>query len=53
MQKNSTQIKSSETEQIFIIAKPKKSTVNFLKQFARAYSFNSLLTPGLENFIAN
>lgn len=53
MQKNSTQIKRPESDQIYIIAKPKKSTVNFLKQFARAYSFNALLTPGLEHFMAN
>ena len=32
---------------------PKRSTVNFLKQFARAYSYNEELPRGLESMILN
>ena len=32
---------------------PKPSTIDFIKQFARAYSFNALLPAALGTFIAN
>ena len=32
---------------------PKLSTINFLKQFARAYTPSGINEPGLEGFIAN
>lgn len=36
-----------------INAKPKASTIEFLKQFARAYTFEPALKGNLCNFIAN
>ncbi len=35
------------------VARPKKATVEFLKQFARAYTFCALMPAGLGEFIAN
>ncbi len=32
---------------------PRKSTIDFIKQFARSYSYNSKLHPSLGGFIAN
>lgn len=32
---------------------PRKSTIDFIKQFARSYSFNNKLHPSLGGFIAN
>ena len=32
---------------------PKKSTINLLRQFARAYSFNAELPRGLEGIVLN
>ena len=32
---------------------PKKSTINLIKQFARAYSYNAELPRGLESMILN
>lgn len=32
---------------------PKQSTINLLKQFARAYSFNAELPRGLEGMVLN
>ena len=32
---------------------PKKSTINLIKQFARAYSYNADLPRGLESMILN
>ncbi len=33
--------------------RPKQATVEFLKQFARAYSYHRLMPAGLGNFVAN
>ncbi len=32
---------------------PRKSTIDFIKQFARSYNYNSKLHPSLGGFIAN
>ena len=32
---------------------PRKSTIDFIKQFARSYQFNNNLHPSLGGFIAN
>ena len=32
---------------------PRKSTIDFIKQFARSYNFNDQLHPSLGGFIAN
>lgn len=32
---------------------PKQSTINLIKQFARAYSYNAMLQKGLGGFTAN
>ena len=45
MQKTSTQL-SYETE-VKTVKRPKQSTVDFLKQFARVYVFNELMPAGL------
>lgn len=52
MQKTSTQLKS-EDRKIQQIVMPRKSTVDFLKQLARAYSYNRLMPEGLGGFVAN
>ena len=53
MQKTSTKIKQEETSMQQVEIRPRRSTVEFIKQFARAYTFNPLLTVGLGGFIAN
>lgn len=35
------------------VLKPKKATVEFLKQFARAYTYQRMMPAGLGNFVAN
>ena len=32
---------------------PRKSTIDFIKQFARSYNFNNQLHPSLGGYIAN
>lgn len=54
MDKNSTQLMGKKSvlrgeQQV----QPKKSTIEFLKQFARAYSYNKQMPMELGNFIAN
>jgi hypothetical protein len=54
MDKNSTQLMEKKSvlrgeQQV----QPKKSTIEFLKQFARAYSYNKQMPMELGNFIAN
>lgn len=48
---------TSKTEQssdvIAPVKGPKKSTINLLKQFARAYRYNAELPRGLESMILN
>ena len=53
MQKTSTPVKTEETSMQHPVARPKKATVEFLKQFARAYTFCALMPAGLGEFIAN
>ena len=51
MQKTSTQLNyGTETK---TVKRPKQSTVNFLKQFARVYTFSEMMPAGLGNFVAN
>lgn len=52
MQKTSTQIKMEDR---FVKATkgPRKSTVDYIKQLARAYSYNRLMPEGLGGFVAN
>lgn len=52
MQKTSTQIKV-EDRKVKQVSGPRKSTIDFLKQFARAYNYNRLMPEGLGGFIAN
>lgn len=51
MQKKSTTVKFEICNNTH--ARPKLSTVNLLKQFARVYTYNEALQPGLRNFIPN
>ena len=55
MHKTSTSFSKQERgdEQRTATIKPKKSTVDLIKQFARIYAYNSLMPAGLEVFIAN
>lgn len=52
MQKNSTLL-LNEKRSMASAAKPKKSTIEFLKQFARAYSYEPRMPYRLGSFIAN
>lgn len=56
MQKSSTQLcdrdsQFSQTKEI--VAEPKKSTIKFLKEFARVYTYEKKFPLELGNFIAN
>ncbi|MGN0211983.1 MAG: hypothetical protein ACI4AN_03425 [Muribaculaceae bacterium] len=50
--------KSSTLEDVYesksvIVSSVRQSTINFLKQFARAYSYEKKLKPGIGNFVVN
>ena len=51
MHKTSTQVNYETKEQP--VKGPKATTVDFLKQFARVYSFSMMMPAGLGNFLAN
>lgn len=53
MQKNSTPLNWEQSSGQQLKMKPKKSTVDLIKQFARIYSFSGLMPAGLGAFIAN
>ena len=53
MQKNATQFIQNKRNGTTTVEKPKKSTIEFLKQFARAYSYEKDQPYQLGNFIAN
>ncbi len=53
MNENSTQVKNEINDETVVMSGPKESTVNFLKQFARIYSYNENVSNGLGEFIAN
>lgn len=53
MQENYTEEIKFETTEEQLQAGLKQSTINFLKQFARAYTPTGIMQPGLEGFIAN
>ena len=53
MQKTSTPVKAEETSMQQAVARPKRATVEFLKQFARVYQYNAELPRGLESMIVN
>jgi len=54
MQENySDEVKFETCEEHDAQIGPKLATINFLKQFARAYTFTGIMQPGLEGFIAN
>lgn len=52
MQKTSTpfNVEGSKTQQTLT---PRKSTVDFIKQFARAYSYSRRMPSGLGGFVVN
>ncbi len=52
MDKNSTYVLIPRNSKRIAEA-PRKSTIDFLKQFARAYSFNRQMPANLGGFIAN
>ena len=55
MHKTSTSLPRERrcSEQTAATVKPKKSTVDLIKQFARVYAFSSMMPAGLGTFIAN
>lgn len=53
MQKIFTQVKQEGSNMQQVEIRPRQSTVEFIKQFARVYSFNPFLKVGLGGFIAN
>ncbi|MBR5030419.1 MAG: hypothetical protein IKX63_04885 [Muribaculaceae bacterium] len=53
MQENYTEELKFETQEELAERGPRLSTINFLKQFARAYTPSGINEPGLEGFIAN
>lgn len=54
MQETSTPVKPEETiMQQAPVAHPKRATIEFLKQFARVYTFCAAVPAGLGEFIAN
>lgn len=44
---------NKEQDVITAIKGPKRATIEFLKQFARAYQYNAELPRGLESIIVN
>lgn len=53
MQENYIEELKFETQEEQIEIGPKLSTINFLKQFARAYTPTGINQPGLEGYMAN
>ena len=54
MQKTSTPIKSAQrNEHQASVARPRRATIEFIKQFARVYTFCAAVPAGLGEFIAN
>lgn len=53
MQENYTEEIKFETQEEQVEFGPKLATINFLKQFARAYTPTGINQPGLEGYIAN
>jgi hypothetical protein len=51
MQKISTQIKCETNNQIKM--EPKKSTVDFIKHFARVYYYDKMMPSGLGGVVTN
>lgn len=52
MQKTSTQLQM-EGGKVQQAVMPRKSTVDFIKQMARAYSYNRMMPEGLRGFVVN
>lgn len=53
MHENYTEEIKFETAEEQIEVGPKEATINFLKQFARAYTFTGINQSGLEGFVVN
>ena len=53
MKKTSTQSMAISTKKEGLKSSPRKSTIDFIKQFARSYNYNSQLHPSLGAFYAN
>lgn len=44
---------NKDNDVMAVIKRPKKATIELLKQFARAYQYNAELPRGLESMIVN
>ena len=54
MQKNFTPVTNQvKSQPAPVKVSPKPKTVEFLKQFARVYSFQQMLQPGLRDYVVN
>ena len=53
MQKTSTSFRGEAGSVHQVARGPKATTVELIKQFARAYSFSSVMPLGLGGFVAN
>ena len=53
MHEMTTSTNNNESDVMAVLRGPKKATVEFIKQFARAYEFNVELPRGLESMILN
>lgn len=53
MQKTSTPTRGRRAVQQTVAIKPKKVTIDLIKQFARVYTFSGMMPAGLGSFIAN
>lgn len=53
MQENYTEELKFQTQEEQVERGPRLSTINFLKQFARAYTPSGVDQSGLEGFVAN
>ena len=44
---------NNENDVVTAVKRPKMATIEFIKQFARAYEYNAELPRGLESMIVN
>ena len=53
MQENYSEDFKLETQEEQVERGPKISTINFIKQFARAFTATGIMNPAIDGFIAN
>ena len=53
MEKNFTSVLNKKADKVAATETPRQSTLDFIKQFARIYSYNQKMPLNLGGFIAN